>query len=368
MRSRSSRSRARSFFRVAAPDQRPRASEGARTTPRRRRARRASPCRRRSARSLGARDALVTIVEFTDYECPYCAKAEKTIATLRESYGRDLRVAVAMHPLPMHPHARDAALVALAASPQLRETSRALVRGLGGNRRRPTRRARPFETLARAETLGSDAPRATARRRSSSTDVASAARNRTRRSTGRLARARNARGARRERRAARARVRRAARPKRARAPRRSHDDAPKVVAAARGVSGLPFLGPRRRRSDDRALHGSRVPVLQAPRRAPSRTRHEDARRRARRLPQPPAADAPARAPRREGRDRGRGAEQLAPFVEVVFAHQDALDRAALVGYAAQAGLDVARFTRDLDSERNRERARRGRSPRGHSST
>src|SRR5438552_1485258 len=52
--------------------------------------------------TIGDRDALVTIVEFTDYECPYCAKAEKTMHQLRESYGHDLRFAVAMHPLPMH--------------------------------------------------------------------------------------------------------------------------------------------------------------------------------------------------------------------------------------------------------------------------
>src|SRR5438128_2426395 len=70
---------------------------------------------------IGDKDALVTIVEFTDYECPYCAKAEKTMRALRESYGRDVRFAVAMHPLPMHPHARDAALVALAA-PRFEET------------------------------------------------------------------------------------------------------------------------------------------------------------------------------------------------------------------------------------------------------
>jgi protein-disulfide isomerase len=33
---------------------------------------------------------------------------------------------------------------------------------------------------------------------------------------------------------------------------------------------------------------------------------------------------------------------------VLFDHQDALDRASLVGYAERLGLDVDRFTRDLD--------------------
>ena len=31
---------------------------------------------------LGSARALVTVVTFTDYECPYCAKADKTVATL----------------------------------------------------------------------------------------------------------------------------------------------------------------------------------------------------------------------------------------------------------------------------------------------
>jgi protein-disulfide isomerase len=64
---------------------------------------------------LGDRTAAVTLVELVDYECPYCARAQETIGALRVKYGRDLRVAVVQNPLPMHGHARDAALFALAA-------------------------------------------------------------------------------------------------------------------------------------------------------------------------------------------------------------------------------------------------------------
>lgn len=69
--------------------------------------------------AFGPDDAPVTIVEFTDYDCPFCAKAERTMQAIRERYGKDVRFAVAMHPLPMHPNARPAALAALehAASP-----------------------------------------------------------------------------------------------------------------------------------------------------------------------------------------------------------------------------------------------------------
>ena len=67
---------------------------------------------------LGEPNALVTIVEFTDYECDYCRQAEATITQLRSDYGADLRVVVAEHPMPVHTKARPAALAALAAAAQ----------------------------------------------------------------------------------------------------------------------------------------------------------------------------------------------------------------------------------------------------------
>jgi len=58
----------------------------------------------------GSRGALVTIVEMTDLQCPYCAKADQSIARLRETYGPDqLRVVWKHHPLPIHANARPAA-------------------------------------------------------------------------------------------------------------------------------------------------------------------------------------------------------------------------------------------------------------------
>ncbi len=68
--------------------------------------------------SVGDPRAPVTIVAFTDYQCPYCSRAEGTLAQLRQSYGSDVRLVVAEAPLPMHEHARPAALAALAASEQ----------------------------------------------------------------------------------------------------------------------------------------------------------------------------------------------------------------------------------------------------------
>src|SRR5215472_9322653 len=58
----------------------------------------------------GSRTALVTIVEFGDFECPFCAQADRTIVELEKAYGpTDLRVVWKHLPLPFHPHARPAA-------------------------------------------------------------------------------------------------------------------------------------------------------------------------------------------------------------------------------------------------------------------
>ncbi|WP_224248316.1 DsbA family protein [Hyalangium gracile] len=66
----------------------------------------------------GPADALVTMVEFTDFQCPFCARANATIKQVQEEYGDKLRLVVKQHPLPFHPRARPAALASLAAHNQ----------------------------------------------------------------------------------------------------------------------------------------------------------------------------------------------------------------------------------------------------------
>ncbi|MBX3191899.1 MAG: thioredoxin domain-containing protein [Labilithrix sp.] len=68
--------------------------------------------------AIGSARALVTIVAFSDYQCPYCAKADRTLATLREELGEDLRIVLANRPLPMHDDAAPAARALLAAAEQ----------------------------------------------------------------------------------------------------------------------------------------------------------------------------------------------------------------------------------------------------------
>ncbi|WP_375758255.1 DsbA family protein [Corallococcus exercitus] len=70
------------------------------------------------APSKGSVNALVTLVEFSDYECPFCSRADKTVEQLQKDYGSKLRVVMRQNPLSFHPHARPAALAALAAGEQ----------------------------------------------------------------------------------------------------------------------------------------------------------------------------------------------------------------------------------------------------------
>jgi protein-disulfide isomerase len=55
---------------------------------------------------VGAR---VTIVEFSDFQCPYCARVRPTIDRLQLTYGDRIRMVYRDFPLPMHPQAAKAA-------------------------------------------------------------------------------------------------------------------------------------------------------------------------------------------------------------------------------------------------------------------
>jgi protein-disulfide isomerase len=58
----------------------------------------------------GAVDAPVTIVIFSDFQCPYCSKVEPTITALKEKYGKSkLRLVWKHFPLPFHKEAGPAA-------------------------------------------------------------------------------------------------------------------------------------------------------------------------------------------------------------------------------------------------------------------
>ena len=71
--------------------------------------------------ALGAADAPVTLVEFTDLQCPYCARGAETVESLLDERPDDVRVVSLPFPLGFHDWARPAAIASecLADQPDL---------------------------------------------------------------------------------------------------------------------------------------------------------------------------------------------------------------------------------------------------------
>jgi protein-disulfide isomerase len=72
----------------------------------------------KGAPAKGAKDALVTIVQYSDYQCPFCSRVEPTITKVMDEYKGKVRVVWRDMPLPFHPNAMPAAVAARAAGEQ----------------------------------------------------------------------------------------------------------------------------------------------------------------------------------------------------------------------------------------------------------
>ena len=66
----------------------------------------------------GPADALVTIVEFSEFQCPFCKRVGPTIKQITDTYGKDVRIAFKHNPLPFHKDAQLASEAALEARDQ----------------------------------------------------------------------------------------------------------------------------------------------------------------------------------------------------------------------------------------------------------
>lgn len=66
----------------------------------------------------GPADAPVVLIEYTDYQCPYCDRAQPTINAVRERYGDSVVHVFKNLPLPMHQQAELAAEAAFCAGDQ----------------------------------------------------------------------------------------------------------------------------------------------------------------------------------------------------------------------------------------------------------
>jgi protein-disulfide isomerase len=67
---------------------------------------------------LGPEKAPVQVIEFADYECPYCQKIYPDLAKLRDQFGDKVSLVYKDFPLPMHPLAARAAEAARCAGEQ----------------------------------------------------------------------------------------------------------------------------------------------------------------------------------------------------------------------------------------------------------
>lgn len=66
----------------------------------------------------GNKDAPVTLVEFTDFQCPYCSRFHSLSVDLLKAYPNKLKFVLKNYPLPFHQEAKPAAKAVLAAKEQ----------------------------------------------------------------------------------------------------------------------------------------------------------------------------------------------------------------------------------------------------------
>ncbi|MDQ3001946.1 MAG: thioredoxin domain-containing protein [Fibrobacterota bacterium] len=71
-----------------------------------------------SSFSQGAEKPLLTIVEFSDLQCPYCAQSAPVLDSLARTYPNDVKVIFKHFPLSFHPQAKAAAAASIAAGKQ----------------------------------------------------------------------------------------------------------------------------------------------------------------------------------------------------------------------------------------------------------
>jgi protein-disulfide isomerase len=70
------------------------------------------------APSFGPENAKVSIVEFSDFQCPFCSRGADVVHQIRQKYGTKVHFVFRQFPLPMHGRARESAEAALAANAQ----------------------------------------------------------------------------------------------------------------------------------------------------------------------------------------------------------------------------------------------------------
>jgi protein-disulfide isomerase len=68
--------------------------------------------------TLGPNDAPVKVIEFADFQCPFCKRSEDAVKAIRQKYGDRVQLVFMDFPLSFHPHAMPAANAARCAAAQ----------------------------------------------------------------------------------------------------------------------------------------------------------------------------------------------------------------------------------------------------------
>ena len=71
-----------------------------------------------SAPAKGSASAPIEVIEYADFECPYCLAAAPTVKRVLDTYGDQVRLVYRHYPLPNHPNARPAAEASMCAHEQ----------------------------------------------------------------------------------------------------------------------------------------------------------------------------------------------------------------------------------------------------------
>jgi len=66
----------------------------------------------------GSPNAPIELIEFSDFQCPFCLRADPTVQQVLKTYGDRIRFVYRHYPLPNHPNARPAAEAAACANEQ----------------------------------------------------------------------------------------------------------------------------------------------------------------------------------------------------------------------------------------------------------
>jgi protein-disulfide isomerase len=71
-----------------------------------------------NAPSKGSSSAKVTIIEYSDFQCPFCSKGANVITAIEKKYGNKVNIGFKHFPLPFHAQARIAAEASMCAKEQ----------------------------------------------------------------------------------------------------------------------------------------------------------------------------------------------------------------------------------------------------------